>query len=163
MKALEKRTKEAYDEVSSVRVDIFEREKEHKRLRSRTVIVAALIVPFIVGLFIFAPWFTALAPLVTYFVIGVLVTRHLSWLSNDALPALRRRYVRALTAATNALQAQEERRMLGLSDPEAYAKMEQEAQAELDAEKQKRERELIAEQWDFLFRRAIAQNTNIYG
>lgn len=165
MKDLETRTEMAYAEVEGIRFDIAEREQEANTLRLRIVIVAILVVPVLVGVAVFAPWFTVFGPLAALGMLATVCVRSLYWLRNVEVPRLRKRYRRKLTEATEALQAQEDRRQLRLLNPEEYDKVEFLAKTErmkAEAERLKRERKDYEEElWGQAFRNAV-KNRNPY-
>lgn len=163
MHDLEVRTEAAYEEVSCARVDIVFNEREADKVRLQVVIVAILIVPVLVGVAVFAPWFAIFAPLFSVgFLISVYV-RRLYWLKNVEQPRLEQRYRRKLTQATEALQAQEDRRQLRLLNPEEYDRIELEVEIKLrkaQEAQEKLDREEYEEAlWSEAFSRAISRRS----
>ena len=159
MQELEKRTDTAYEDVSCTRVDISLTEHEAERLRLQIVIGAILLVPVLVGVVMFAPWFTVFGPLFSLGFLASVAVRRLYWLRNVELPRLAQRYRRQLTEATEALQAQEDRRQLKLLKPEEYDRMEEEVdikRREQAAVEGKRKRAAYEEAlWEEAFSRAV--------
>jgi hypothetical protein len=163
MRDLEKRTERAYGDVSSWRVDAKMNEDEWRRLRLLSVIVTILLVPVIVCVGVFAPWWAFLAPIITWGILAIIVVRRLYWLKSVEAPKLERQYHRALTRATEALQAQEDRKRLGLFEPEEYAKLEAEAQQEKAAfatqEEERKRKEYADQLWDEAFNTTLSRTT----
>ena len=159
MKDLEDATELAYQEVAWTRAEITKCERDAHKLQLRIVIVTILIVPLLVGVILFAPWFTIFGPLVSLGFLGKMAVTQLHGLRNIEIPYLNKKYRRMLTQATDALQAQEDRRQLHLLNPEEYDRIEREVDAKLqeraDAEEKRKLKEQEEMLWSEEFHRAV--------